>query len=47
MIWGAFTPDGLYDLWQISNTTQKNYQSILYNHRLPFGPLLGSDISAG
>lgn len=42
MIWGAFSYEGLCDLQRISghmNSTQ--YQSMLYDHMIPFGPLLG------
>lgn len=42
MVWGAFSHDGLCDLHRISGRMNSaQYQAMLYDHLIPFGPFLG------
>lgn len=42
MVWGAFSHDGLCDLHRISGRMDSaQYQAMLYDHLIPFGPFLG------
>ncbi|GBL79396.1 hypothetical protein AVEN_92583-1 [Araneus ventricosus] len=42
MAWRPFTYDGLYDLQRISGRMGSvQYQAMLYDHLIPFRPLLG------
>lgn len=44
MVWGVFSANGKAELVMVERTMKsKDYQSMLQEHLLPFGPLLGGE----